>query len=347
MNQDTQQAISRVEEFAKNWRWQRDKQDIAAVQDGHDTCVVLAIADLEVLIAQRKNANDIDPSLVDVNIEQIKAFAMLATRGEWHTKKHGVVIGGPVQHFTNGSGQQQILMALGCEWMEADEQYANANYVAAVYPDAMLALIARLEHAEARAKQIDEATQSTRFLHVKSSGLYDLLQTATLETDGVTQLAVYRSVDTGKVWVRPMSEFLERFVEVIAIETVTVQAAAPEHNDAAHDGAPRFFVYSSDGGYNEYKTDAERAEAHAADIAQYLDCGTDGWSEEVTTVVSGVVTHLTQKASGAVGNPGHGNTCECEPCAEYREAGGSDEYNEICDYEAVPIALAIGENVNV
>lgn len=55
MNQNTQQAVGRVEHFAKTWRWQRDKQDIADVQDGPDTCVVLAIADLDVLIAERKS----------------------------------------------------------------------------------------------------------------------------------------------------------------------------------------------------------------------------------------------------------------------------------------------------
>jgi hypothetical protein len=80
-------------------------------------------------------------------------------------------------------------------------------------PELLLALIARIERAE-------EATKSTRYVHLKTGGLYDLKQVATLEADGTTQLAVYRSVDTGQVWVRPMSEFFERFVEVIAIETV-------------------------------------------------------------------------------------------------------------------------------
>jgi hypothetical protein len=57
---------------------------------------------------------------------------------------------------------------------------------------------------------------------------------------------------------------------------------ATQHPD--HSGDARFFVYSNDGGYNEYKTAAERADAYKAEIASYLDTMGDGWSEEVTTV---------------------------------------------------------------
>lgn len=75
-----------------------------------------------------------------------------------------------------------------------------------------------------RARQADEARKSTRYVHVKSGGLYDVLHIATSEADGTTQIAVYRSVETGQVWARPTSEFFAKFVEVIAIETVTETA---------------------------------------------------------------------------------------------------------------------------
>jgi hypothetical protein len=59
----------------------------------------------------------------------------------------------------------------------------------------------------------------------------------------------------------------------------------------------------------------------------------DGWSEEVTTVVSGIVTHVTRK-TGDIPNPEHTDECDCADCEEYRDAGGTNERCEICDYEA-------------
>ena len=49
------------------------------------------------------------------------------------------------------------------------------------------------------------------FRHHKG-GIYTLLHIAQSERDGSEQ-AVYRGED-GKIWVRPMSEFLEKFSEV-------------------------------------------------------------------------------------------------------------------------------------
>lgn len=43
-------------------------------------------------------------------------------------------------------------------------------------------------------------------------GIYTLLHIAQSESDGSEQ-AVYRGTD-GKIWVRPMREFLEKFSEV-------------------------------------------------------------------------------------------------------------------------------------
>lgn len=101
--------------------------------------------------------------------------------------------------------------------------------------------------------------------------------------------------------------------------------------------AAKYFVYSDDAGLDEYKTDAERANAHADAIQSYLDCGSDGWSEQVDSVVSGVITHVTTKTR-SVPNLQHADDCDCAGCEEYREAGGTNEYCEICDYAATPVA---------
>lgn len=78
----------------------------------------------------------------------LKQLAELATPGPWEVanKRYGGVIrGGPVQDFTNGSAQSQIVMCCGAEWMEPDQLEQNAEFIAAANPAAVLALIADLE----------------------------------------------------------------------------------------------------------------------------------------------------------------------------------------------------------
>lgn len=96
----------------------------------------------------------------------------------------------------------------------------------------------------------------------------------------------------------------------------------------------RYFVCDDDYGFVEFETDAERAKAHDDAIRSYLD---DGWSESVTSVVSGIITHRTVEAQ-SVPNPGHGSDCECPACGEYRDVGGTPEYSGVCDYVAVPVS---------
>ncbi|MEX3764419.1 hypothetical protein [Paraburkholderia phenoliruptrix] len=87
--------------------------------------------------------------------------------------KLGVIKGGPVHHFTNGSGQSQLFMAIAGEDMGHEERDANAARVVLCWNthDAMLealrtasaALWAAGENKEARAvdRAIDLATGIT------------------------------------------------------------------------------------------------------------------------------------------------------------------------------------------
>ncbi|AZF37721.1 hypothetical protein C4J88_2941 [Pseudomonas sp. R4-39-08] len=77
-----------------------------------------------------------------MNYTELKRLAEAATQGDWTHLKHGVIKGGPAVQFTNGSSQQQIVMTTGAEWMRQGEQYANADFIAAANPAAVLALIA-------------------------------------------------------------------------------------------------------------------------------------------------------------------------------------------------------------
>lgn len=107
--------------------------------------------------------------------------------------------------------------------------------------------------------------------------------------------------------------------------------------------AARYFVYDGENGYQEYATDVERADAHEATLRSYCDYDS-GWFEGVTDIVSGVVTHVTRK-SRSVPNPDHCEGCECEACEEYRDAGGSNEFCEICDYKVEPLVAATPQPV--
>lgn len=83
-----------------------------------------------------------------IQYDELKRLAEAATQGTWTHLKHGVIKGGPAVQFTNGSSQQQIVMTTGADWMKAGEQYANADFIAAANPAAVLALIAESERIE-------------------------------------------------------------------------------------------------------------------------------------------------------------------------------------------------------
>lgn len=76
---------------------------------------------------------------------ELKRLSDAATPGNWNHYRHGVIKGGPSIQFTNGSAQQQIAMTTGADWMRPDEQCANADFIAAANPAAVLELIAENE----------------------------------------------------------------------------------------------------------------------------------------------------------------------------------------------------------
>ncbi|HVM91355.1 MAG TPA: hypothetical protein VMT67_01015 [Terriglobales bacterium] len=100
----------------------------------------------------------------------------------------------------------------------------------------------------------------------------------------------------------------------------------------------RYFVYDNECGYEVFDTDEERAKAHQAAIDGYLD---DGWCGEVTSVVSGIVTHHTVKTdvetkpAPCVNHPDHDDE-DCDACAAWNE-WPNHEFDEICRYVPDPI----------
>lgn len=98
---------------------------------------------------------------------KLKTLAQAATQGEWAHWKHGVIKGGPVVQFSNGSSQQQIVMTTGTEWMRPDEQGANADFIAAANPAAVLELIAELQRYEMLYRQSEKTLDRVHCMWAK------------------------------------------------------------------------------------------------------------------------------------------------------------------------------------
>ena len=99
-----------------------------------------------------------------------------------------------------------------------------------------------------------------------------------------------------------------------------------EGAQSARQEAVRYFVYDNEYGYNEFKTDAERDSAHRSAIEGYLD---DGWSEEVESVVSGIVTHKTVECNVEHAPP----RCEAHPEQDGDDCDACDAWNEWPNHE--------------
>lgn len=97
----------------------------------------------------------------------------------------------------------------------------------------------------------------------------------------------------------------------------------------------RFFIYDPEGnGHTYYKTAKERDEAAHDIIQMYLD---DCWSEEVTQVVAGEITHHTV-AKGVEFAP---LIEDFDSDEEYMDAvsefGGDPDWDYKCRYELAPL----------
>lgn len=85
------------------------------------------------------------------------------------------------------------------------------------------------------------------------------------------------------------SESRTAFVK--ALWSFMLAAAPTPAAQSAGQEAVRYFVFDGDCTYNEFKTDAERREAHRSAIDGYFEG--EFWREEAKSVVSGIVTHKT------------------------------------------------------
>lgn len=110
-------------------------------------------------------------------------------------------------------------------------------------------------------------------------------------------------------------------------------------NEIPDDGHPwqpspkrPYFVFDPEGdGHTYYATEKERDEAAEAIIQDYAQDGE--WSESVTQVVAGVITHTTEKTNQEL-RPPDSELDEEEMDESGRYWGSVDEY---CNYELIKI----------
>lgn len=101
----------------------------------------------------------------------LKQMAELATPGPWEVanKRYGGVIrGGPVQDFTNGRAQSQIVMCCGAEWMEPGQLEQNAEFIAAANPAVVLDLIAENEALRSLAVMVAKKLRSAQICNPRA-----------------------------------------------------------------------------------------------------------------------------------------------------------------------------------
>lgn len=93
-----------------------------------------------------------------------------------------------------------------------------------------------------------------------------------------------------------------------------------------------FFVYSpEDDGFTYYATEKERDDAAAEIIKEYLYDGS--WSEDVTGVLAGVLTHVVKKCD-VVEKP---DESELDDDGMDEEGNYWGDFDEICNFRLAPI----------
>ncbi|WP_295487974.1 ead/Ea22-like family protein [uncultured Pseudomonas sp.] len=81
--------------------------------------------------------------------KQLRELCDKATPGPWQHERLGIIQGGPMQTYVNGAAMPQLFTSHGADFMEPGDYLANADFVAAANPAAVLALLDEIERLNA------------------------------------------------------------------------------------------------------------------------------------------------------------------------------------------------------
>lgn len=116
------------------------------------------------------------------DLDALERLLAEATPAPWAVGRFDVVMAGPVMSFANGTGQQQIMMMVGQEWMRHGEKASNAALIAAAI-NALPWLIARARDADTAEKAIQVQANAVRVIDQKARAEYLATQTLDSERD--------------------------------------------------------------------------------------------------------------------------------------------------------------------
>ncbi|EGT5651245.1 hypothetical protein AGJ25_08475 [Cronobacter sakazakii] len=124
-----------------------------------------------------------------------------------------------------------------------------------------------------------------------------------------------------------IAKLITRLATALDVTTLAVREATKQRDELAADnaalkaGPQGFFAYGSECGYEEFETAEKAMEFAEAEIADYREQACDGWSDEVGSVVWGIIM---QRAS----------MTGLRPVKEDDNAPSHIE--EFCDYALLP-----------
>ena len=110
-------------------------------------------------------------------VQQLRERALKATPGPWQHERLGIIQGGPMQTYVNGAAMPQLFTSHGADFMEPGDYLANADFVAAANPAAVLALLDQVEQLEKSLKLV-QSHAHTAYTRGRQAGIADQERTA-------------------------------------------------------------------------------------------------------------------------------------------------------------------------
>lgn len=200
-------------------------------------------------------------------VQQLRERALKATPGPWQHERLGIIQGGPMQTYVNGEAMPQLLTSHGADFMEPGDYLANADFVAAANPAAILALLDQVEQLEKSLKLV-QSHAHTAYTRGRQAGIADQERTAR-EAIAAMDLARDQMMDEN-----------ERFTDLLEkAEQERDQLKA--ENAAFEEGCRKLAFQLSAGGYNADHLTANQLIAKVQGGLDLFCESTSGWVQKV------------------------------------------------------------------
>lgn len=103
-------------------------------------------------------------------VRELRERALKATPGPWQHERLGIIQGGPVQTYVNGAAMPQLFTSHAADFMEPGDYLANADFVAAANPAAILALLDEQDQLKAENAELRRDAERYRWVRQPVNG---------------------------------------------------------------------------------------------------------------------------------------------------------------------------------